>query len=144
MQVPADDRPDLGRIGSWIPVSGVVTELEIRRIKELAVVRVRDGEQQPDLAAVYRRSAVRREAVQRQVKARLEPIGHTIRPFGDAIEIPVVHKAARERWGLQALGREVVMPGEIEYARFGNCAIVHLDLVVLRECRRREGGDRYR
>src|SRR5579883_96389 len=136
--MPTDDGPDLGSESPGVPMAGVVAELEIGGVEELAIVGMRHGEEQADLAAVNACAAVCGDAVERQVKSGFEPIGDAPGPFSDAVQIIVVYQSAREGRGLQADGREVVVPGKIEHAWLGNGAVVYLDLVGLREDYRRQ------
>src|SRR5579871_648816 len=85
-EVPPDDGPDLRGKGALVPVFGIVAEPEIRAVKKLAVIGVRDDKKEPDLAAVQGRPAVFGDAVKRQVESCLEPLRDTIRPLRDAVE----------------------------------------------------------
>jgi hypothetical protein len=94
---------------------------------------VRPDKQHAQFAAVYTGSAVFGDAVQRKIKARLKPIGHSIRPFRYAIERFVRYQTTRERGVVQTIGCEVVVQREIEHSTLGNACVVYLNLVSLRQ-----------
>ncbi len=48
----ADNRSNLGRNAFWIPISGVVAELEIHAIEERMIVRVRQHEEFTQLETI--------------------------------------------------------------------------------------------
>ena len=58
MEVQPEDRAYFRGKPVRVPVRRVVAELEIHGVNERALVRVRLGEQQPDLAAVDRCAAI--------------------------------------------------------------------------------------
>src|SRR5271169_1540692 len=107
MQVPADDRPNLRCKAILVPIRRVVTELEIYAVKKLAIVRVWADEQQAYLQTVNRGAVICRNAVQREIKSRLEPVGHAVGPLGNAVEGFVRDDAARKCRSRQAIGCEI-------------------------------------
>src|ERR1700734_1452797 len=128
MQVPANDGANLRSKMVRLPVQGVVAELKVRTEKKLVIGRMRPDEEQPNFASVNRRAPILRDAVQRKVKARLEPRGKTVGPLGYAVERLVWYESTGECRHGQAIGDEVIVPGEIEDSGFGDRGIVDLDL----------------
>ena len=137
--MPTDDRPDLRGDATLIPVPGVVAEFEIHAVEKLAIVRIRNREQQPDLAPVNRASESFGDAVERQVEPGFEPTRHTIGPLGHSVEGPVGNDAAGKSRGLESGRGEVVVQGEIEDAPGREAAVVHLNFVGLGEGQLRQG-----
>src|SRR5579859_3676828 len=128
MKVQAEDGPNLRREAAGIPVLGVVTEFEIHGVDEGAVVSVRLGKKQAQLAAIDGWAAVLGvDTVKRQVKTGLEPVGDAIGPFGGAVPGLIGDETAREGWRLLPVGREVVVQREVDNTGRGDGAIVDLD-----------------
>ena len=123
-----------------LPVQGVVAELKVCAEKKLAIGRMRPDEEQADLASVNRRATILRDAVERKVKARLEPRGNTVSPFGHTVERLVRYESTRKSGSFRAVSNKIIMPGEIEDSGLGNYGIINLDLISLRE--RHSGRDK--
>lgn len=69
-------------------------------------------------------------AVERQVQARLKPGRRAVHPFGHAVERLVRHDRAGKRGIVHTLGREVVVPGQVECPDVGQSAVLHLDFIT--------------
>ena len=147
MQVQAEDGPNLRRVAAGIPMLGVVTEFEIHGVNEGAVVGMRLGKEQAQLAAIDGGAAVLGvDSVKRQIETGFEPVGDAVGPFGRAVPGLVWDEAAGEGGRLLSVGGEVVVHCEIDDAGRGNGAIVDLDFVGLRKGpggeRKQSGGER--
>ncbi len=95
-------------------------------------------------ASVDRRTAVLGDAVKRKVKSGFEPIGYTVSPLGHSVEGLIRNQSTGEGRCIRTICNEVIVPCEVKAPGFGNCCVVHLDFIGLRECysRRQEHCDR--
>src|SRR5438309_9295161 len=134
----SDDGSDFGSEVPGLPIRGVITELEIHAVKEGVIARMRPDEKFAQLDAIERRPAAFGDAIDRQIEALLEPGGYSERKLGNAVVRTIRDNCARKRRLFDPARRKVLMPHQVDDARFDNLGVVHLNLVRLRKAHRSE------
>src|ERR1700722_18873384 len=109
----------------------VVAELEIDAVEKSLFCRMRHDKEFAYLESIQHGPFAVGHAVERQVQALLEPIGHPVGPLRNAIERLIGDKPARETGCLQSLRGKVVMDHQIEDARLSDLGVIDLYLVGL-------------
>ena len=94
--MPTNDGAYFRGIAVGIPMDGIPAKFKIDSVKERLTGRIRFDEQRADLESVIGESARATEAVQGHVETRLEPIGHTISPLGNAVQRVIGYDAPPE------------------------------------------------
>jgi len=133
VEMEAEDGPNLGSEPIGVPIAGVVTEFKIASVKQCALVVLWGDKEHPNFETVEGRAVTLGAAVERKIEARFQPVGYTVGPLCHAVEGMIRDDRARKTRRFEAIGREVIVPGQIEYADGCDRGVVDLDFVGLSE-----------
>jgi hypothetical protein len=130
--MPAHDGTDLLGVAARVPMCRVPAEFKIHSVEEGLIGRIRLYEQCPELKSIVGQRTIPADAVERQVKPRLEPAGDPVCPLWNAVERVVWNNGSGKVRGRTPIGRVIVVQGQIEYAWRGNFGVIDLNLIRLR------------
>lgn len=98
-----------------------------------------DDKERAKLDAVQLEASVIGNRVKREIRPKLQPIGHAVSPFWHTVQRVVRHGAAGEVGLLASVRRIVIVPDQVHLPRTVDHCVVDLNFVRLRERDLREG-----
>ena len=113
-------------------MSGVVAQLKIDTVPERALGGVRQNEERAQLGAIYQKTAVARQRLEREIGAQFEPWGDPEPVFRHSVQRVVRNDPAGKRGLRRTNHRIVVVQRDAELTGCIDLARVHLNFVCLR------------